>query len=268
MAAKTASPREWHGETPSFADLIEYAMYDAARRMIRHWLGRPAVALAAAFPTPLTIGWMRAICWIQLTTAELVAVTGAIRACPRCRLLVFGVGNDSCYWLALNDGGTTLFLEHDLPWREAIAADIGTEPILTVAYSSRLDEWPEMIDQPSRLAMNLPPAVRDARWDVIVVDAPPGRQPSHPGRMQSIYESSRLVSPTGHVFVHDCHRPAERAYTDRFLGNSMTLTSDRRLRHYRSPTMSPLPGKPSAKESSTSDTIPPLGIARASDSTR
>jgi hypothetical protein len=89
--------------------------------------------------------------------------------------------------------------------------------------------------------MRLPSSVRDAPWDVILVDAPPGGLPSHPGRMQSIYEASRLVSLTGHVFVHDCHREVERVCTDRFLGPGMALIRDERLRHYRSAAERPLP---------------------------
>lgn len=207
-------------------------MDDAARRLIRRWLGRPATALAAAFPTPWTIASMRMICWVQMYPAEMVMVTRAVRSFSPCRLLVFGVGNDSGYWLALNRKGTTVFLEHDEPWLQAIAGDIGHGPILAVRYDTRLDESSTLIDQPSRLAMELPPSVRERTWDVILVDAPPGRQPNHPGRMQSIYEASRLVSPTGHVFVHDCHRRVERLYSDRFLGTGMMLVNDRPLRHY------------------------------------
>jgi hypothetical protein len=183
---------------------------------------------------------MRAICWVQLTTAEIHAVTTAVRSFPQCRLLVFGVGNDSGYWLALNRDGTTIFLEHDLPWLRAIAEDIGSEAILAVQYDLRLAEWATVIDQPSRLAMHLPPSVRDTSWDVIVVDAPEGRQPSHPGRMQSIYEASRLASPQGHVFVHDCHRQVESVYSDRFFGAGMTLVSNGRLRHFVSNATLPL----------------------------
>ena len=211
---------------------VPHHMHDTARRWIRRWLGRPATTLAAALPNSVTIASMRAICWVQLTPAEILAVTKAVQSFPQCQLLVFGVGNDSGYWLALNHGGTTIFLEHDAPWLQAIAKDIGPDPILAVRYDSRLEEWPTLIDQPSRLAIHLPPSVRDTAWDVIVVDAPPGRQPSHPGRMQSIYEASRLVSPTGHVFVHDCHRQVERTYSDHFLGTGMLLMGDGRLRHY------------------------------------
>jgi hypothetical protein len=40
-----------------------------------------------------------------------------------------------------------------------------------------------------------------------------------PGRMKSIYTASRLVAAGGHVFVHDCERPAEQAFAARYLGD-------------------------------------------------
>ncbi|MDS9950744.1 MAG: transcriptional repressor [Planktomarina sp.] len=39
-----------------------------------------------------------------------------------------------------------------------------------------------------------------------LVDAPAGVYNADPGRMQSIYWASQLVSPCGDVFVHDVHR--------------------------------------------------------------
>jgi glucuronoxylan 4-O-methyltransferase len=69
--------------------------------------------------------------------------------------------------------------------------------------------------------MQLPERIRDHRWDVILVDAPPGDGPGRPGRMQSIYEASRLAAPDACVFVHDIDRPVEKWFSTRFLGRSI-----------------------------------------------
>ena len=37
--------------------------------------------------------------------------------------------------------------------------------------------------------------------------------------MKSIHAASRLVSPGGRVFVHDCQRPVEQAFVSRYLGD-------------------------------------------------
>jgi hypothetical protein len=66
--------------------------------------------------------------------------------------------------------------------------------------------------------MTLPPAVRRSGWDVILVDGPPGHREDLPGRMKSIYEASRLAAHGAKIFVHDCDRPIEAAFADRYLG--------------------------------------------------
>ena len=53
-----------------------------------------------------------------------------------------------------------------------------------------------------------------------------------PGRMKSIYQSSRLISDSGDVFVHDCDRPVEIAYCDRFLKEENLRAEVQKLRHY------------------------------------
>jgi glucuronoxylan 4-O-methyltransferase len=67
--------------------------------------------------------------------------------------------------------------------------------------------------------MDLPVELGSRRWDVILVDGPAGYDDTQPGRMKSIYAASRLVAAGGRVFVHDCDRPAERAFTSRYLGD-------------------------------------------------
>ena len=66
--------------------------------------------------------------------------------------------------------------------------------------------------------MDLAPEIRKTEWDVILIDGPAGYEGNTtPGRMKSIYESSRLIRQGGSVFVHDQEREVERAYSDRYL---------------------------------------------------
>ena len=39
-----------------------------------------------------------------------------------------------------------------------------------------------------------------------------------PGRMKSIFHSSKLIKDSGDIFVHDCNREVEDIYCNRFLG--------------------------------------------------
>ena len=156
---------------------------------------------------------------VQLEAGELRPIVTAIREVPRCALLVFGCGNDSPFWESVNRGGTTAFLEDDPDWVSKARAKLATATVYSVQYGTKVAEWPRLLDSPVELAMDLPVEVTSCRWDVVLVDAPAGYNGTKPGRMKSIYAASKLVAPGGRVFVHDCHRPAEHAFTSRYLGD-------------------------------------------------
>lgn len=162
---------------------------------------------------------------VLLHVVEIEAVIAAIRARPHCALLVFGVGNDSALWARVNAQGTTLFLEDDAEWAERVGAALPEIEIAAVSYRTGRSQWQDLLDDPERLGMSLPPEVREGAWDVVLVDGPAGYDDTTPGRMQSIYEAGRLVAPGGIVFVHDCERPVEQAYCARYLGSDRLAVS-------------------------------------------
>lgn len=165
---------------------------------------------------------------IQFTEAEARLVATAIVQFRPCRLLVFGAGNDSSMWQQLNEGGTTVFLEHNPEWIVKIRGSDASLDIRPVQYATRITKWRELLDQGDSLQMDLPQDVRRKRWDVVLVDAPNGfvmadeharLGPIH-GRMQSILAASQLVASKGYVFVHDAQREVENACCEKFLANS------------------------------------------------
>lgn len=157
---------------------------------------------------------------VLLQPVEIEAIANEILARPGCALLVFGCGHDSRFWERVNQRGTTVFLEDHPEWAATVAATLTSSVVHQVSYGTTRTQWRELLDDPSNLAMPLPPEVRDRRWDVVLVDGPAGFDDSTPGRMKSIYEAARLVAPGGRVIVHDCERPVEDAYTTRYLGTN------------------------------------------------
>lgn len=152
----------------------------------------------------------------QLREDEYLAVAEEVIARGRhSSFLVFGCGNDSPFWLSLSPGA--VFLEHDKRWAAKTKEACPAASIVPVRYTTTLSEARLIIADPSRLEMALPDAVRAMRWDVIFVDSPPGYG-TQPGRMQAIYEASRLAAPDACVFVHDVHRDVEDLYSRTFLG--------------------------------------------------
>ncbi len=213
-----------------------FLSYERRCLIFRALFGRMSTSLAATWPTRLTLKLLREGNSIIMNSAELLTITRVIRSVPHCRLLVFGVGRDSCYWLACNQGGSTRFVEHDASWAEQIAGEIGKEKIVMVNYSHRRTDWRTLLATPERLSLNLPPEIADVAWDVILVDGPTGWLPEHPGRMQSIYAAASLSPRQGNVFVHDCDREVEQLYSDRFLGPENLCRQVGTLRQYRKPT--------------------------------
>lgn len=157
---------------------------------------------------------------IQLKPVELMKIRRAISEFASCRMLVFGLGHDSPFWCRVNNRGRTVFLEDLEPWYRQICSRYPDIEAYVVPYPNNITQWEELLDRPERLAMDLPPQVSRASWDVILVDGPRAQKyaAETPGRMSSIYEASRLVEKNGYVFVHDAQRTVENAYSWRYLG--------------------------------------------------
>ena len=169
---------------------------------------------------------------VQLQPAEVHAIASAVKARPGCALLVFGCGNDSTLWETVNQGGTTAFIEDDPVWAESARNRLRHAKVYSAQYKTRLTDWISLLNDKNRLDLDLPEEVISKRWDVILVDGPPGHEDYEasggretPGRMKSIFAASKLVAPGGVVFVHDCDRPAEQQYANQYLGSHRLVVS-------------------------------------------
>lgn len=157
---------------------------------------------------------------IQLKPAELIKIYRAIRRYEACRMLVFGLGNDSPFWCGANRQGRTVFLEDFHPWYEKITTKFPDIEAYKVSYPGNITRWKELLEQPGQLSLELPEEVSGQAWDVILVDGPRSHRYSEeiPGRMSSIYTASTLVGKNGYVFVHDAQRTVEKTFAQHYLG--------------------------------------------------
>ena len=150
----------------------------------------------------------------QMDFNEYGEVADHVSRTESCNLLVFGCGRDSPLWIRGNQGGRTTFVEHSPRWagRATLAIQqenlTGSFSIEMVQYKTQLVNWEKDLQGD----LSIPSIQRfPSDFDVVLVDAPPGAGKNAPGRLQSLYEASRLCAPKGCIYVHDMHRPVEKA---------------------------------------------------------
>lgn len=172
----------------------------------------------------------------QGTFEEYRLLRTRLRAKAPGTVLIFGTGRDSRYWIEANAGGRTVFLEHESEWIGIAREKTPGIEIVQVSYDTKRTQWKKLIDRRDRLFMyGLPDWILAENWDLILVDSPQGGSSARPGRMQSIYTASVLArrSTDVDVLVHDCHRPVEATYADRFLGAERMVEQAGSMRYYR-----------------------------------
>jgi hypothetical protein len=179
----------------------------------------------------------------QMSRTEYEHVATVITRRTPCNLLVFGVGNDTDLWLAANRCGRTVFLENSAQWIERVRTRFG-EPspdIRLCSYAPRLLQLIALMN-PTRLVDGIPEGLDAVPWDVILVDAPWGYRPWHPGRLQAIAWAAHLARPDRptaggqrpvDVFVHDFDRRTERHGSTMLLGQQNLDSVIGRLAHFR-----------------------------------
>ena len=195
------------------------------------------IKLASDLPNLENITEMKKANNIILSPKQLQFISKTILKKKKCKLLVFGLGNDSDYWNRLNRNGLTIFLEDNEKWMEKITSRINNIKAFKVDYKTKRKNWKELLDSPDLLDLELPDEVANNKWDVILVDAPAGWSGNKPGRMKSIFLSSKLINKAGDVFVHDCNRQVEDIYSNKFLKkrnlNKEIKSLFGNLRHYQ-----------------------------------
>jgi uncharacterized protein (TIGR01627 family) len=158
---------------------------------------------------------------VSITVGEVERVR---RAAGQCALLVFGVGFDSGFWMQVNGGGRTEFLEDDAAWAQRVRAHVPNISVHLVQYHTKMGRDDERYVDPRTwhaLDMALPWEVRATAWDVVIVDGPAGYAAGTPGRIQSLYAAATLRRPPNALtVVDDCDRRVEGRYADLFFGRA------------------------------------------------
>jgi len=180
----------------------------------------------------------------QMSFEEYCYIYETINKKNGCNLLVFGLGVDSKTWMNCNEKGKTIFLENNLHWIKFMKKIIPKAEVRSVQYTNNGYNAEVLLEEyklkGNGLSVELDSDIRNAKWDVIVVDAPAGFHLKEPCRMKSIYESYALSKNNStDVFIHDCEREIEKIYSDYFFKDYSFVKEFNNdvngiLRHYRS----------------------------------
>lgn len=145
--------------------------------------------------------------------------------------LVFGVGLEAALWRYANITGKTVFLEYKDSNIKEESSDI-----VRVKYDTVMTQAIDLLEEyrsgkTDRLEMKLPDEIRNTHWDAIFINSPAGYNNECPGRMQSIYEASRLANKNTDVYIYCYDRWVEDLYSKAMFS---TIVADlRKLRHVR-----------------------------------
>jgi hypothetical protein len=162
---------------------------------------------------------------IQSHPTQIATIAGAICTRDRaCNFLVFGLGNDSPMWADINKNGTTLFIESDPKWLEAVKSR-------SPSINARLVDYGDItvsssMENPLQVIKTAQPPdwLTDISWDVILIDGPRGYKPHHPGRALPICWSAMVRRRSTDIFIDDAHRDLERLFSELLLTSSASNT--------------------------------------------
>ena len=126
------------------------------------------------------------------------------------KMLVFGLGHDSPLWFHATKGNIC-FVEHDRTYIELNRMVVPMATIIHHTYEGITVSNGRCLKD-SEIESFVPPAelLKEAPFDLILIDGPPGWKPHHPGRLLPIHWSSRHLAQSGSIFyIDDCTRDLE-----------------------------------------------------------
>lgn len=152
---------------------------------------------------------------VQMSAPQIEAIAAAIRSRgPDCNMLVFGLGNDSPLWAALNTTGYTLFLEDVQEWITKVLSMHPTLNVARVSYEGTTVASALKSPNDTIASAQVPLFLLQRKWDVIVIDGPMGYASGLPGRALPICWTRQICHSSTHIFVDDYDRQLEKAYAD------------------------------------------------------
>jgi len=123
------------------------------------------------------------------------------------KMLVFGLGYDSKMWYEGNKN--TFFIENNDEYIQLNMKDIPSDNIIKYDYETIRDLSYTLSDIEIKSFVIPDKIVKEAPFDIIIIDGPEGHMPQKPGRLIPCYWSTLLSKPGTIIYLDDASRKLE-----------------------------------------------------------
>lgn len=188
-----------------------------------------------------------------LTEKEIKFLKQIISHRAPCNLLIFGLESQYLTLPAVNNGGTTVFLEDNPEKIRAAEKASNNYRIYKLEHLKPAKDAYKLLKHarkspacaPKSLPLQaskcqlairgLPQEVYETKWNVIVIDGPTGNTLDAPGRMAAIYTAAILARSGNmtNVVVHDIDRMIEKWFSWEFLCEENLVSSKGKLWNFK-----------------------------------
>jgi hypothetical protein len=134
---------------------------------------------------------------------------------PDTKMLVFGLGYDSKMWYE-GTNKNTFFVENNDVYIELNKNDISSDNIIKYYYNTKCSLSDKLKDNEINEFIIPEMIVKQAPFDIILIDGPEGYSGEKPGRLIPCYWSLMLSKPGTLIYVDDANRPLEQYCIEKF----------------------------------------------------
>jgi hypothetical protein len=132
------------------------------------------------------------------------------------KMLVFGLGYDSTMWYKGNHSNT-FFVEHNDTYIEMNKKDIPATNIIKYTYHTTCASSIPLTKEQISTFIIPEKIMKEAPFDIIIIDGPEGYSLEKPGRLIPCYWSTLLSKPGTVIYIDDANRTLEAYCIERYF---------------------------------------------------
>lgn len=137
---------------------------------------------------------------------------------PDTKMLVFGLGYDSKMWYEGNNKNT-FFIENNYQYIQLNINDISSNNIIYYDYKTKCSTSSALLDNEIEQFIIPEKILKEAPFDIIIIDGPEGWLPHKPGRLIPCYWSTLISKPGTIVYIDDSNRYLENFCIEKYFTN-------------------------------------------------